>query len=161
LNAPILDNCGVEFKHEISLESNPSYLQPALVRNGDVRLGANQSRLLQQPETLFLVVGAPPGLGSSEQTFFVWRADLVHGCPENCGSLVPMAIWIDPGWLSQCFVLSNLPAFLASVGIVRRLARLAVSEIPSFFVSMPLLTLAWCYFVGRVFDRWRSKRART
>jgi hypothetical protein len=80
---------------------------------------------------------------------------------ENCGSLEPMAIWIDPGWLSKCFVLSTLPAFLASMGIVRGLARLGVSEIPSFFVSMPLLTLAWCYFVGRVFDRWRSKRART
>lgn len=73
----------------------------------------------------------------------------------------PLGTWVDPGWLAKCFILTDLPAFLATKGIVRGLARLGVSEIPSFFVSMPLLTLAWFYFVGWLFDRWRSKRART
>jgi len=63
--------------------------------------------------------------------------------------------------LAKCFVLTTLPAWLASVAIVYRLARLGVSELTSFFVSMPLLTLVWFYFVGWSFDRWQSKRVRT
>jgi hypothetical protein len=81
--------------------------------------------------------------------------------PENCLSLDPIAIWIDPGWLSKCFVISSLPAFLATLGIVRGLGRLGSSVVTSFFVSMPLLTLGWFYFVGWVFDRWHRKGART
>ncbi len=80
---------------------------------------------------------------------------------ENCGSLEPLGLWIDPGWVSKCFVLSALPAWLATIGIVRGLAQLGVSEITSFFVSMPLLTLAWFYSVGWMLDRWHGKRART
>jgi hypothetical protein len=80
--------------------------------------------------------------------------------PENCEFAEPLAIWIDPGWLSNCFVFSALPAWLAAKGIVRGLGQLGVSEITSFFVAMPLLTLAWFYFAGWIFDRWQSKRAR-
>ena len=83
------------------------------------------------------------------------------GNTENCGSLEPLGTWVDPGWLAQCFVLSALPAFLTTKVIVHGLARLGVSEITSFFVSMPLLTLAWFYSVGWALDRWHSKRVRT
>jgi hypothetical protein len=54
-----------------------------------------------------------------------------------------------------------LPAFLGTAGIVSGLARLDVSEITSFFVSMPFLTVAWFYFIGWMFDRWHGKRERT
>jgi hypothetical protein len=79
--------------------------------------------------------------------------------PEDCGFTEPLGIWSDPGWLSNFFVLSALAAFVATKGIVRGLGRLGVNEILSFFVLMPLLTLAWFYFVGWIFDRWHSKRA--
>jgi len=80
---------------------------------------------------------------------------------ENCAALEPLGTWVDPGLLAKCFVLTTLPAWLANVAIVYRLARLGVSELTSFFVSMPLLTLVWFYFVGWSFDRWQSKRVRT
>ncbi|MFZ1159281.1 MAG: hypothetical protein WAO10_15975 [Candidatus Sulfotelmatobacter sp.] len=64
-----------------------------------------------------------------------------HDKVENCLPMEPMEIWIDPGWVTRCFMLLALPAFLATAGIVSGLARLGVSEITSFFVSMPLLTL--------------------
>jgi hypothetical protein len=54
-----------------------------------------------------------------------------------------------------------LPAFLATAGIVGGFARLDVSEITSFFVSMPFLIVAWFYLIGWVFDRWHGKRKRT
>jgi len=85
-------------------------------------------------------------------------------CPdkvENCMPLEPIEIWIDPGWLTKCFMLLALPALLAAEGIVRGMARLGVSEIISFFVSMPPLIVAWLCSVGWVLDRWRSNRART
>jgi hypothetical protein len=82
-------------------------------------------------------------------------------CPdkvENCMPFEPMQIWINPGWLTRSFMLLALPAFLATAGIVGGLARLGVSEIMSFFVSMPFLTVAWFYFAGWAFDRWHRKR---
>jgi hypothetical protein len=45
-------------------------------------------------------------------------------------------------------MLTALPAFLATTGIVDGLARLGVSEITSFFVSIPFLTVTWFYFGG-------------
>jgi hypothetical protein len=80
---------------------------------------------------------------------------------ETCWPVDPVAIWVDPGWLSKCFVLSVLPAFLVTLAIVRGLAGLGVSELTSFFISMPLLTVVWLYSVGWAFDRWRGKRLRT
>lgn len=70
----------------------------------------------------------------------------------------PMDVWVDPGWLARCHVLSALPAFVVGVGIVRGLGRLGVSEVISFMISMPLLIFAWFYFVGWLLDRWRQKR---
>jgi hypothetical protein len=85
-------------------------------------------------------------------------------CPdntENCSPADPSWIWVDPGWMAKFFVFSAFPAFLLTKGIVRGLAGLGVSEIVSFFVAMPPLTLAWFYFVGWTFDRRRRNRART
>jgi hypothetical protein len=73
----------------------------------------------------------------------------------------PMDIWIDPGWLTRCFMLIALPAFFATAGIVDGLARMGVSEITSFFVSMPFLTVAWFHFGGWVIDRRHGRRKQT
>jgi hypothetical protein len=87
-----------------------------------------------------------------------------NACPDkaqNCIPVEPIEIWIDPGWVTKCFMFLALPAFLGTAGIVSGLARLDVSEITSFFVSMPFLTVAWFYFIGWMFDRWHGKRERT
>ena len=77
---------------------------------------------------------------------------------ENCLATDPIYVWVDPGWLAKCLILSALPAFLVGAGIVRSLARVGVSEVTSFMISMPLLIFAWFYFVGWLLDRWRQKR---
>jgi hypothetical protein len=77
---------------------------------------------------------------------------------ENCVSWDPPYIWVEPGWGEKALILSALPAFAISAGIVRILARLGISEVPTFFVSMPLLVFAWFYLIGWLLDRWRHKR---
>jgi hypothetical protein len=51
-----------------------------------------------------------------------------------------------------------LPAFLVGTGVVHGLARLGVSEVISFMVSMPLLIFAWFYLVGWLVDRRLRRR---
>jgi hypothetical protein len=82
------------------------------------------------------------------------------GCPdgaEDCLPVEPIWTWVEPGWMAKCFVLAALPAILIAKGTVAGLAQFGVSEITSFFVSMPILTLAWFYLVGSAFDRRRGK----
>ena len=56
---------------------------------------------------------------------------------ENCGSWESPYVWVEPGWGAKAFMLSALPAFAISAGIVRILARWGISEVATFFVSMP------------------------
>jgi hypothetical protein len=65
--------------------------------------------------------------------------------------------WDEPGLLTL-LLLPALPAFVAGVAVFRRLGRLGISEVVSFFVSMPLLVSAWYYFIGWLIDRWRGRR---
>ncbi|HET6175474.1 MAG TPA: hypothetical protein VFE61_00985 [Candidatus Sulfotelmatobacter sp.] len=81
-----------------------------------------------------------------------------EGGEENCLPFEPEYIWIDPGWLVRCLVLTALPAFLVGTGVVHGLARLGVSEVISFMVSMPLLIFAWFYLVGWLVDRRLPRR---
>ena len=76
---------------------------------------------------------------------------------ENCVSWDPAYIWVDPGWGAKTFVLSALPAFVIGAGIVRILARFGMSEVETFFVSMPLVIFVWFYLIGWLIDRWRRK----
>jgi len=72
-------------------------------------------------------------------------------CPnitEDCVSLDPRFIWIDPGWLSKLLILSTLPAFVAGEAVIRGFGRLGVSAVWVFMISMPLLVAAWFYGVG-------------
>ena len=85
-------------------------------------------------------------------------------CPDNAEGCLPVDlvnILMEPGWMAKCFMLSALPAFLGTKEIVHALARLGVSEVTSFFISMPLLTLGWFYCVGWGLDRWKLSRSRT
>ena len=68
--------------------------------------------------------------------------------------------WARPGPVERWFARFTLPAFFVSTLIVFGLGRFGISQVLSFFVSMPLLTLAWYYFVGWLVDRWRFKRSR-
>jgi hypothetical protein len=81
-----------------------------------------------------------------------------QGSEEACG-FDPQVIWVTPGWIEKALVLSALPAFFLATSIVRGLAHFGVSELLSFMITMPLLTLTWFYNVGWFLDRWRHKRS--
>jgi high-affinity Fe2+/Pb2+ permease len=68
------------------------------------------------------------------------------------------AAWVTPGWLDRVLVVSALPAFLAGVAVVIGLSKLGVDEVLSFMVSMPILLVAWFYFLGWLLDRWSDRR---
>lgn len=72
---------------------------------------------------------------------------------ENCTSWDLSAIWVDPGWLVKCLMLSALPAFLLEAVILNVLGRLGINQIWCFLITMPLLILAWFYFVSWLIDR--------
>jgi hypothetical protein len=75
---------------------------------------------------------------------------------EDCG-WEPAHIWIDPGYLTKSLMLIALPAFALCAITVGGFARLGVNEVWSFFVSMPVFTVAWFYFVGWIME-WLLKR---
>ena len=77
---------------------------------------------------------------------------------QTCG-FDPEYIWVSPGWIERALTLSALPAFLLTVAVMHGLDRFGVSELPSFMITMPLLTLVWFYMVGWLLDRWQCKRS--
>jgi hypothetical protein len=79
---------------------------------------------------------------------------------KDCSTWDPVYIWVDPGWAEKTLVVSAFPAFVVGAAIVGGLARLGMSEVSTFPVSVPVLIFAWFYFVGWLVDRWRYKRAR-
>ena len=78
---------------------------------------------------------------------------------ENCVAWDPDTNWINPGLAARLLVLTALPAFVIGIFIIHALARLGISEVTTFMVSMPFLIFAWYYLVGWLIDRWRSKRS--
>ena len=84
----------------------------------------------------------------------------VEPCTEDlsyeCGSIVEIA-WVDPGGLTKILIVAAFPAFLVATPLVAGLARVGVSEVWSFMISMPLLIGIWFYYVGWAIDRWRYK----
>jgi hypothetical protein len=75
----------------------------------------------------------------------------------NCASWDLRAIWVDPGWLAEGFMLLSIPAFAVVAVIVFGLGHLGVNEIWSFMVAMPPLLFAWYCFIGMMIDRTRHK----
>ncbi len=78
---------------------------------------------------------------------------------HDCVSWEPDYVWIDAGWGAKAFILSTLPAFLLSAVTVQLLAHFGISEVTTFFVSMPLLIVAWFYLIGWWLDRRRHRRS--
>jgi hypothetical protein len=79
---------------------------------------------------------------------------------EDCTTWDPVYIWVDPGWMEKALVISAFPAFIVGAGLVGGLARVGISEVSTFTVSMPVLIFAWFYFVGWLVGTWRYKRSR-
>jgi hypothetical protein len=76
-----------------------------------------------------------------------------EGGSKNCGSWDLCAIYVDPGFLVEAFMLLSLPAVLVVELVVAELGRFGVNEIWSFMIAMPPLLFAWYYFVGTLIDR--------
>jgi hypothetical protein len=55
-------------------------------------------------------------------------------------------------------MLSAFPAFVVGGLAVGGLGRLGISEFSTFMLLMPVLIVAWYYFVGWLLDRWLGKR---
>lgn len=64
----------------------------------------------------------------------------------------PPSLWI------RAFVLSVLPAFAISIAVTRGLGNLGVNEVATFLITMPIISAAWLYFLGRLLDRQMLKR---
>ena len=111
--------------------------------------------------------------GNSPTRYFYWSSIRLDSDPlnkhhypyflpckrgeENC--FQPQTISVEPGSVHILFKVVALPAFIVGIAITRGLARLGVSEVATFLVSMPLLILAWFCFIGSLIDRWRRKLA--
>ncbi|HEX8710778.1 MAG TPA: hypothetical protein VF730_02810 [Terracidiphilus sp.] len=77
---------------------------------------------------------------------------------QTCG-FEPLYVEVTPGWIEKALILSALPAFVLVLAVVRGLAHFGISEVSSFMIAAPFLTLSWFYSIGWFLDRWRYKRA--
>src|SRR4030095_770894 len=78
------------------------------------------------------------------------RADCIKWDPEHT--------WIESGLMEKALVLSAIPAFLVCSAIVRGFARLGISEVTTFMVTMPVCITLWFYSIGWLLDRQSRKR---
>jgi hypothetical protein len=62
-------------------------------------------------------------------------------------------IWVDPGLLEEFLILSAFPAFVLGGLVVALLGKLGISEVSSFMLLIPILILAWYFFIGWLLDR--------
>lgn len=69
-------------------------------------------------------------------------------------------LWLRPTGIEESLVWSALPAFILGEMIVHGLSALGVSQVASFFVSVPLLIFVWYYSLGWLIDRWWQRRTR-
>jgi hypothetical protein len=81
----------------------------------------------------------------------------------SCGYLRELEAQTDlgcgqPSLPARLLMLTELPAFLMSLGIVKSLAKLGVSEVMSFIVTMPPLIFAWYYFLSWMVARLTRRR---
>jgi hypothetical protein len=76
----------------------------------------------------------------------------------NCVAWDPEYIWVEPGILERALIVSAVPAFALGALVCAGLARLGISKVLTFMISMPILIFVWFYFLGWLIDRWRYKR---
>ena len=60
---------------------------------------------------------------------------------------------VDSGLFTKILFLLTIPAFFVASGMVTGFSRVGVSEVLTFFLTMPLLIATWLYFVGWLADR--------
>ena len=83
-------------------------------------------------------------------------------CPAgipDCSSGESPNMKIAPGWLEKSLVFSGFPAFLAGFAIVAGLSKRGIDEVLTFFVSMPVLLVAWYYLLGWLIEFCIARRA--
>jgi hypothetical protein len=78
--------------------------------------------------------------------------------PDGCIEWDPISILVHPGTFETLLVFSALPAYVLTSGIVITLGRFGISEVLTFMIAMPLLTVAWFYFVGWLLNRRRHRQ---
>ena len=88
---------------------------------------------------------------------FIRASDCKHA-GEGCLFGDTAYIVVDPGWLARLLIICAAPAFILGLLIVHGFARLGISEVRTFMVSIPLLITTWFYLVGWLLDRKRLKR---
>lgn len=80
----------------------------------------------------------------------------------NCEGSEPVAVWVDPGFLSIALFTSGAPGFLVGRLLVRGFGKLGVNELVTFMIAIPLLLAGWYFLLGWLFDwlgyRWRRHR---
>ncbi len=64
-----------------------------------------------------------------------------------------------PSALVRAFGFVALPAFLIGMAITGALGTYGVNEAATFLIVMPLLVVAWFYFLGWLIERRRRKRS--
>lgn len=113
-------------------------------------------------------------LGATRGRYYWWSSIRLDKDPlnKNLGTSSPCSgamkecswetqyIWVHPSYFAKAFMAAALPAFGLSALTVRGLSRLGINEVWIFAISMPVYVFAWFYLVGRVIDRWSSKRNR-
>lgn len=74
---------------------------------------------------------------------------------ENCAQWDVTLVdrWVNPALATKVLTATAFPAFAAGGMIVGALSRLGVSEVWSFFVTLPLFIFGWFFFLGWVVDR--------
>jgi hypothetical protein len=104
--------------------------------------------------------------------YFWWGSVRLDSDPLNRYSIAKPCTWkfkgdcgwdpgyirVRPGIFERALFASALPAFVAAIAVARGLARVGVSELLSFMVAMPVLTVAWFCVIGWVLDRWWYRR---
>lgn len=75
----------------------------------------------------------------------------------NCEGWDPVAVWVDPGFLSIALFISGAPAFAVGGLLVRGLGKLGVNELITFMFAMPLLIAGWYFLVGWFVDWFRYR----
>jgi hypothetical protein len=79
---------------------------------------------------------------------------------ESCFVWEDLAIYRHPSNAERVFVLLDFPAMIVGMFVSFMLGRIGVNEIWTFMISIPLLTAAWCFLVGRILDRRIFQRER-
>ncbi len=116
--------------------------------------------------TLFLQVTCTSVQGHNSSSRYFWEGlRILDSEPLNqshsacksgivdCQMFGPDEVEIEPRFLSKILPVSAAPAFFIGGLTVEEFAWRGVSEIPVFFVVMPLLVCGWFYLVGSTIDK--------